>query len=98
MPFYLLIVLIIIGTITNYFVMIGNLKKIRSNGSGFPYGEMIASAIFFGGHILLLSYIFSEIREEDKMHKKAILISGILITVVEVIIIGLLIYSRVIVF
>jgi len=95
MPLYLLIVLIVIGMLTNYFMLLGHLKKIRNTGEGLKHYEIILSSIFFGGPLIILFYIFSDFRDDDTP-KHTMLWLGIACTIIESIIIALLIYYKII--
>jgi len=91
MNFYLLVVLIVVGLLTNYFVMINYLKNLRSGGKNMNYYEIIGSSVFFGGPILLIFMIFFDVRLEDNSHHHALLISGIILTIIQIVLVTLLI-------
>lgn len=85
MDITLFFLLFVIGFVTNYFVNINYLKKHREGVTNYKDFEVILTAIFFGGPILLLFYIFPEIRTLDKEKRYLRLISGLLITILQII-------------
>lgn len=95
LPFYILILVVILGLLSSYLLMINYLKKLRGGQKTPKPIEMALSCIFFGGPILLLFYIFSDFRLEDSMHKRVFLISGIIETLLQGLLIFLLIYFKV---
>jgi hypothetical protein len=96
MNFYILVVIIIFGLLINYLIMVSHIRKLRNNGEGFKKGEILASAIFFGGPVLLLYNIYSDVRLDDEKHY--FLIFGIVYTILQALLVFLLIYFRVIIF
>jgi hypothetical protein len=94
-PLYILILVVILGLLSSYLLMINYLKKLRSGQKTPKPIEMALSCAFFGGPVLLLFYIFSDFRLEDSLHKRVFLISGIIETVLQGLLIFLLIYFKV---
>ena len=96
MEFYLFIIIVLFGLIFNYFAMIRFLLGIR-NGKVIikPY-QLEILCILFGGPILLLSYIYDDVRDYDKKH--AIIIVGIIETILQILLIYLLIHFNVVIF
>jgi len=94
----ILFVIIIVGFVTSYLVDMAYLKKLRNNEKNFPIWEVILVNLFFGGPILLLFYIFDDFRLEDQINKYAFLMSGIILTVVQILIVFLLFQFKLIIF
>ena len=94
--FYVLVIVILFGILTNYLVMIAHIRRLRNDGEGFKKGEILASAIFFGGPILLLYNIYRDVRDDDPNHYY--IIFGIIYTVLQVLLVFILIYIKVVVF
>ena len=87
-----------LGFITSYLVDINYLKKLRNNNKNFPRIEVILANIFFGGPILILFYIFEEFRAEDKLNRRSFLISGIILSILQVVLVYLLFHFKLIIF
>lgn len=98
MKFYLLVLIILVGIFTNYMVIISNLKRIRNEEESYKPFEVILCAIFFGGPMLLLSLIFSEYRDLERVNHHLYLISGIVLTILQVLLVYLLIHFGLIIF
>src|SRR5574344_890743 len=96
MNFYILVVIIIFGLLINYLIMINHIRRLRNNGEGFKKGEILASAIFFGGPILLLYNVYSDVRLDDEKH--LFLIFVIVYTILQCLLLFLLIYFNIIIF
>lgn len=79
-------------------VIISNLKRIRSEEEPYKPFEIILCSLFFGGPTLLLSLMFSEYREIEKEQHHLYLISGIALTLIDIAVVYLLIYFKVIIF
>ena len=93
MNIYTFFTLIIVGFICTYTVALAYAKYLRGQTSG-KINDLapILTAIFFGGPILLLTYMITEIRIEDLGHKRRYLIFGIIHTVWQAILVVLLVY------
>ncbi|MFA5486233.1 MAG: hypothetical protein WC275_04065 [Bacilli bacterium] len=85
MDISLFFLLFVIGFITNYFVNVNYLKKLREGVTNYKDIEVIFTAIFFGGPVLLLFLMFEEIRAHDKNNRHLRLISGVIITILQII-------------
>jgi hypothetical protein len=94
--FYILVVIIMFGLLTNYLVMISHIRRLRNDGEGFKKGEILATTIFFGGPILLLYNIYQDVRDDDPKH--LYLIFGIVYTLLQALLVFLLIYFNVVIF
>ncbi len=97
-PFYYAVVVITIGMLFTYLECVKYLKGLRGISSKIPDHYPILVGILFGGPILLLTYLFSDIRIEDSMNKRRYLICGIIFTVLQVLLVFLLIYFNVLTF
>ena len=72
-------------------------KGVRGDGKSYPWSELLLSAWILGGLGVLLAYSMSkEIQLEDKSHKRLILICSILSFLIEITIVVLLSYFKVI--
>ncbi len=93
-PFYVLVLIVIFGFIVNYLVMVRHVKNLREpDAKRFNKYEIAACGIFFGGPVLLFSYLFKEIRDEDIFENHYLyLISGIVLTIIQIVAIVLLVY------
>lgn len=97
-PFYYAVIVILMGIIFSYLECIKYLKGLRGISSPTPDHYPILVSIFFGGPILLLTYLFSDIRAEDSLHHRRYLICGIVFTILQITLIYLLIYFKVLTF
>jgi len=79
-----LFIIIMLGFITSYLVDINYLKKLRNNEKNYPLWEVVTANVFFGGPSLLLFYIFKEFRDEDKLNNYTFLISGLLLSALQI--------------
>lgn len=76
--------LFIIGFISNYMLNLSFLKQLRSGNRKLKPRDLMLTSIFFGGPILLLFYMFEDYRAEDKLNKNELLITGIIVTIIQV--------------
>ncbi len=76
--------LVVIGFLSNYMLNINFLKQLRSGTRKLKPRDLIVTAIFFGGPVLLLFYMFDDYRAEDKDNKNQLLITGIVTTVFQI--------------
>lgn len=97
-PFYFAVLIILFGMLFTYLECVKYLKGLRGISSKVPDHYPILVGIFFGGPVLLLTYLFSDIRIEDSMNKRRYLICGIVFTIVQILIVFLLIYFKVLTF
>ncbi len=97
-PFYYAVVFILAGMLFTYLQSIRYLKGLRGILSPIPDHYPILVGIFFGGPILLLTYLFSDIRDEDAMHKRRYLICGVVFTIFQTTLVVLLIHFKVLTF
>ncbi len=96
LDFYILVIIIMAGFLTNYMILLSIVKRVRNNDpKRLPTWEIIASGIFFGGPLMIFFYIFPEYREVDQEQKKAFLISGIILTILQILLVFLLLYFNV---
>lgn len=100
LPFYVLVLIIVFGFIVNYMVMVRHVKNLRDpEVKRFNKYEIAACGIFFGGPVLLFSYVFKEIRDEDMFDNHYLyLISGIVLTIIQIVAAVLLVYFDVFTF
>lgn len=87
---------IVMGFLLTYLSLIAYIKSIRNEKKSMKDIEVIIIGIFFGGPALLLGYIFPEIRIEDMDKHKRWLISGIILTILQVTLVTLLCVFKVI--
>ncbi len=97
-PFYYAVVFILLGMLFSYLQCVRYLKGLRGILSPVPDHYPILVSIFFGGPVLLLTYLFSDIRDEDAMYKRRYLICGIIFTILQITLVALLIYFKVLTF
>jgi len=98
MPLYLLIVVIVAGMLVSYLTDLNYLKNLRSQKEGIKPIELCLCNIFFGGPVLLLFQIFDDFRLDDQVNKRIFLIAGIILTVIQLLLVILLFYFRLITF
>lgn len=96
MPIEVFFILFVLGFLSSYFTNLKYLKKLRNGEENFKRIQIILTSIIFGGPVLLLFYMFDDYRLEDKMHKRGFLITGIIMTILQVILIYLLFHFQVI--
>lgn len=90
-----------IGFLTSHLIGIRYLKTLRGLINKHPTTvyEFIATATLLGGPVLLMHYaLFEEDRKADQtaLRSNILLISGIVITIIQIIIVALLFYFKVI--
>ncbi len=96
-PFYWVYLVVLIGFLSGVMVSFSYVKGVRGDGKSYPWSELLISAWILGGPGVLLAYSMSkEIQLEDKNHKRAVLLCSILSFLIEIAIIVLLSYFKVI--
>ena len=84
--------LVIFGFIASYMVAISHVRGLRENRKNIiSYLTVLLTCIVFGGPALLITYMFAEIREEDKKHHNLYLILGVVYTVLQILLVTLLV-------
>lgn len=97
--FYWVYLIALIGFLYGTLGGIAYVKGVRGGGRSLPWYELVLTSILLGGPGILLVYLLSkEVRTEDRIHKRAVLISAIVSLLLEVLIIVLLSYFKVIVY
>lgn len=91
MQFYYYFLIVLLGFLFSYQSAIMYVKCLRNGDKRFTDLTPILVSIIFGGPVLLLTYMFKEIRDVDKTKKYRYLISGIVLTVLQATLTGLLI-------
>ena len=98
MQFYIYITLVLFGFIFTYWAAIRYIKGLREGSTKLNDLSVIAFAIFFGGPVLLLTYMFPEVRLEDSVKKHRYLISGVVLSVLQITLTVLLMVFNVVIF
>lgn len=97
MSFGLLISFAMIMFVVNYMSALQYLKVLRGESSkNLKWYHIILLCVLFGGPVLLITYIFPEIRFEDSTHHYCYLICGIAFTILQILLIFLLVYYGVV--
>lgn len=97
MTFGIVISFVMIMFIVNYMTALKYLKGLRGEiPSKFKQRHIIALCSVFGGPVLLITYMFFEIRLEDAKHHYSYIICGVLFTILQITLIVLLVYYGVI--
>ena len=92
-PIVVLLFLVCYGVCITYVKALKTGKEKR-----LKYYEVILACLLFGGPALLMTYIFKEVRDEDYVHHKIYLISGIVLTILQILLVVLLCSFKVIKF
>lgn len=87
---------VVMGFLLTYLALIAYVKGIRNDKKTMKDIEVIIIGIFFGGPVLLLGYMFPEVRIEDIDKHNRWLISGIVLTILQILLIVLLCVFKVI--
>lgn len=99
MKFIVFFPIIIVLFVICYGSCISYVKKLRNgDDKGLKHYQVILLCILFGGPALLITYMFKEIREEDILHHYLYLISGIALSVLQILLVFLLCYFQVLTF
>ena len=98
MQFYIYITLVLFGIIFTHWACIRYVKGLRQQSKNNSDLYPIAMGIFFGGPSLLISYMFEEVRVEDKFKNYRYLICGITFTILQIVLTVLLIVFKVVIF
>lgn len=99
MKFIVFFPIIIVLFVICYGSCISYVKKLRNgDDKGLKHYQVILLCILFGGPALLITYMFKEIREEDILHHHLYLISGIVLSVLQILLVFLLCYFQVLTF
>ncbi len=97
--FYYAFLILLLGFLSGVIGSIAYLKGIRGEGKSYPHYELILSGVLFGSLGVLLVLILSkEIKDEDKMHNHSALFSNLAMLLIQIGIVFLLSYFKVIVF
>lgn len=81
----ILATIVIVLFITSYMTCIGYVKGLRNNSKNqLKDWQVIIICILFGGPALLITYMFNEVRLADIEHGRRYLISGIVLTVIQI--------------
>ena len=95
--FYWVFLIVLLGFLSGIMVSFAFVKGVRGDGKSISWSELVISACILGGPGILLAYSLSkEIQLEDKNHKRAILLAAIASMVVEILIVFLLSYFKII--
>lgn len=99
MKFIVFFPIIIVLFVICYGSCISYVKKLRNgDDKGLKHYQVILLCVLFGEPALLITYMFKEIREEDILHYYLYLISGILLSVLQILLVFLLCYFQVLTF
>lgn len=99
MKFIVFFPIIIVLFVICYGSCISYVKKLRNgDDKGLKHYQVILLCVLFGGPALLITYMFKEIREEDVLHHYLYLISGIVLSVLQILLVFLLCYFQVLTF
>ena len=83
--------IVIVLFLTSYMSCIGYVKGLKNNSKNqLKDWQTIIICILFGGPALLITYMYSEVRLADIEHNRRYLISGIVLTILQIgVIIGI---------
>ena len=95
--FEIFFILLVVGLVSNYLLALRYLKGLRGEVTLIKDINLILCSIVWGTLIIIFMYlIFNEIRMEDKANKYRLIISEIIILILQVVLIFLLFYFKVI--
>ncbi len=90
---------ILIGFLYGIMVSFAFVKGVRGDGKRVSWAELLVSSWILGGPGILLAYSMSkEIQLEDKSHKRIVLLSAIASLLIEIAVVVLLSYFKIIIY
>lgn len=96
MEFYVFLSIVIVLFVVCYGSCITYVKQLRNkNEKRLKDYQVILICVLFGGPALLITYMFKEVRDEDYLNHFRYLISGIVLTILQILLVILLVYFKV---
>lgn len=97
MSVYVLYTIMLLGFLTNYSILIRQVKILRNKEERLiKVWEIALTTIVYGGPAILLMFMFKEFRDLDKQNKHFYLIYGIIITIVQIVVTTLLLVFKIV--